>query len=195
MIAVSLPGLTDYRAVHALQRDLVERRIREEIDDVVLLVEHAPVITVGRARGAAANVLAASETPVVEVERGGDVTWHGPGQLVAYPIVHLVGDRADLHRHLHALEAAVIGLLADRGVAAVRDDRNTGVWLPDVPLARKVCSVAIHPCGFEAGVMTRLADHLDPCPTVNALRLPLAGHLAAALGVSWDGALHEHLPG
>jgi lipoyl(octanoyl) transferase len=220
VIAVSLPGLTDYRAVHALQRDLVERRIREEIDDVVLLVEHAPVITVGRARGAAANVLAASETPVVEVERGGDVTWHGPGQLVAYPIVHLVGDRADLHRHLHALEAAVIGLLADRGVAAVRDDRNTGVWLPDVPLARKVCSVgiacrrwvtyhglalnvdpamaafsAIHPCGFEAGVMTRLADHLDPCPTVNALRLPLAGHLAAALGVSWDGALHEHLPG
>lgn len=216
---VHLPGLVDYAEAHTLQRTLVDRRARDEIDDVVLLLEHADVFTVGRTRGAEANVLSAGGIPVVGVERGGDVTWHGPGQLVAYPIVKLA--KPDLHAHLRALEDAVIGLLADRGLPAGRDARNTGVWLPgsagDLP--RKVCSVGIacrrwvtwhglalnvdpdlerfgriRPCGFDAGVMTRTADHLAPTPdrparspTVAELAEPLARWLARTLGLAWTG--------
>lgn len=209
MIELSLAGRSDYRSVHRLQRALVEARSADRIDDVLILVEHQPVITVGRARDAAQHVLAPGRTPVISVERGGDVTWHGPGQLVAYPIVKLLGERADLHRHLHSLEEAVIQLIRDRGLPAARDARNTGVWLPmpDGP-PRKLCSIgiacrrwvsyhglalnvdvelgafrAIHPCGFDPGIMTRLADHLQPCPSTNELRQPLAAQLVRSLQV------------
>lgn len=207
---VLLPGLVDYVSAHALQRDLVDRRIRGEIDDVVLLLEHDDVFTVGRTRGAAHNVLSAGEIPVVTVERGGDVTWHGPGQLVAYPIVALA--KQDLHAHLHALEDAVIALLGTLGLSSVRDPRNTGVWLPSPDGARrKVCSVGIacrrwvswhglalnvdpdldrfsriRPCGFDADVMTRIADHLAPCPPASTLAEPLARALAQRLDLPWS---------
>jgi lipoyl(octanoyl) transferase len=146
----------------------------------------------------------------VEVERGGDATWHGPGQLVAYPIVKLEGERADLHGFLRGLEEAVIRVLVGLGLSPVRDVRNTGVWLPDGDaLPRKVCSVGIacrkwvtwhglalnvavdpaafariRPCGFGAEVMTRLADALHPCPTVDSLILPLAAELSASLDLA-----------
>ncbi len=210
-----LPGLADYREVHALQRALVERRVRDEVPDTVLLLEHASVITVGRRRGASANVLDAAGIPVVEVERGGDVTWHGPGQLVAYPIVKLEGARRDLHRHLRSLEDAVIAVVRDLGLDPRRDDRNTGVWLP-APGARprKVCSVGIacrkwvtwhglalnvdpdpqvwqriRPCGFDADTMTTLAAHLEAPPPLGRLRGALATALCEALDVPWSGQL------
>lgn len=203
-----LQGHTGYAAVHALQKQLLLDRIDGRIPDTILLLEHESTITVGRARNAASNVLVA-DVPVVEVERGGDVTWHGPGQLVAYPIVDLRNRREDLHAHLHALEAAVIDVLQQLGLEPTRDERNTGVWLPDPPRTpQKVCSVGIackrwvtwhglalnldpdpdafrriHPCGFDAEVMTRLADHLDPCPTLDSLLQPLADRLAHHLGI------------
>lgn len=207
-VFVHVEDPSDYSEVHALQKELVERRSGGRIPDVVLLVEHTDVITVGRARGAHANVL---EGAAVRVERGGDATWHGPGQLVAYPIVKLEGERADLHLHLRSLEGAVIDLLADLGLRPGRDPRNTGVWLP-APSGppRKVCSVGVacrrwvtwhglslnvrvdlavyrrlRPCGFEPEVMTTLADHLAPdCPTVGSLAPALSVHLARHLAVS-----------
>src|SRR5262249_51340051 len=115
---VYLSGPVPYTAAHELQRHLLDQRIRGEIDDTVLLLEHAETITVGRSRGAQSNVLAAGDVPVVAVERGGDVTWHGPGQLVAYPIVQLSGPRADLHRYLRSLEQAVMALLWEMGLRA-----------------------------------------------------------------------------
>ncbi len=202
---VRLPGLQPYAKVHALQRHLLQARIERTIPDTILLLEHAPTITVGRARGAMANVLRPGTTPVVEVERGGDVTWHGPGQLVAYPIVDLRGRREDLHAHLRSLEQAVIALLADLGLEGRRDPRNTGVWLPTHGENRKVCSVGIaarrwvswhglalnvdpdlgafqqiHPCGFRPSIMTRLADH-RPGVRLEDLVEPLAAHLTDAL--------------
>lgn len=202
-----LPGLSDYAEVHALQQQLVDARIRQEIGDTLVFVEHTPVFTVGRAKGARSNVLDPGDAPVIDVERGGDVTWHGPGQLVCYPIVDLRGRREDLHAHLHALEDAVIALCGDLGLAGQRDPRNTGVWLPCADGAvRKVCSVGIacrrwvtwhglalnvdpdpswfariHPCGFDASVMTRLADHLREPHALDALIAPLAAHLERAL--------------
>ena len=215
-VVVHLLGTSDYRAVHTVQRSLLEARAAHTGPDVILLLEHAPVITVGRQRGAEVNVLQPADTAVVQVERGGDVTWHGPGQLVAYPIVKLEGTRADLHLHLRSLEAAVIGLLEDHGLEPVRDPRNTGVWLPqaDGSAPRKVCSVgiacrrwvswhglalnvapdlkafeAIRPCGFDPDVITRLSDHLDPAPSVQGLAAPLAAHLCRALEIERDGPI------
>lgn len=201
---VRLDGLTPYAAAHHLQEALVEAVAAGTLDDVVLLLEHPPTITLGRKRDAEASVLLPEGVPVVRVERGGDATWHAPGQLVVYPLVALPDGRRDLHAALRALEDAVIGLLDGLGLAAGRDPRNTGVWLD----GHKVCSIGIavrswvtwhglalnvdvdlggfariRPCGFDADVMTRLADHLTPCPTIDALVEPLSVHLATHLHV------------
>ncbi len=214
-VFVRLKGLSDYREVHRLQAELVDRRARGEVPDVVLLLEHAEVITLGRAKGAEGSVLEAGPVPVVPIERGGDATWHGPGQLVAYPIVQLVGRRADLHLHLHSLEDAVIAYLEDLGLHGHRDERNTGVWLTAAGVAHKVCSIGIacrrwvswhglalnlspdsagfqriRPCGFASEVMTRVVDHLRWAPSVGAAATPLASHLATALELDFDGRVH-----
>lgn len=212
-VFVRLKGRSDYGAVHRLQAELVEQRAAGAIDDVVLLLEHGEVITLGRSKGAADSVLDAGDVPVVHIERGGDATWHGPGQLVAYPIVKLEGARADLHLHLHSLEDAVIGWLADMGLEGHRDPRNTGVWLTDSDgVAQKVCSIGIacrrwvswhglalnlspdpsgfariRPCGFEPEVMTRVVDHLGWAPGVASSVPALARHLALTLDVAFDG--------
>lgn len=213
MRALHLRGAVPYTEGHALMERLVDARLRGEVPDVLLLLEHAPVITVGRARGAAEHVVDAGEVPVVPVSRGGDVTLHGPGQLVAYPIVALPEGRRDLIRHLRSLEQAVLDLLDDLGVPGTRDGRNTGVWLPmgEGP-PRKVCAVGIacrrwvtwhglalnlqidvagfariHPCGFAPDTVTRLADHREPCPTPAELAEPFAPYLARTLGVPLDG--------
>lgn len=130
---VHLTGTTPYAAAHALQVALVDARWRGEVPDVVLLLEHAPTITVGRKRGAADSVRTPADTPVLAVERGGDATWHGPGQLVAYPIVALQGPRRDLLDHLRRLEAGVTAALRALGLRGEPDARNTGVWLADPP--------------------------------------------------------------
>jgi len=215
-VALLLQGRADYAATHALQAELVARRARDEIDDVLLLLEHAEVITLGRKKGAEQSLVAPGSVPVVEVERGGDATWHGPGQLVAYPIVKLEGGRADLHLHLHSLEDAVTALLARWGLAGQRDERNTGVWLPapEGP-PQKVCSIGIacrrwvtwhglalnldvdlarfgiiQPCGFDASVMTRVADHLSPCPSLGDAMTQLIPPLVTALELPELRAIH-----
>jgi lipoate-protein ligase B len=203
---VRLLGTSPYPAVHALQEALVARR-RQGGPDVVLLLEHPPTITLGRRKTAIDNVLSADGVPVVPIERGGDVTWHAPGQLVAYPIVALDGPRRDVARHLRALEDAVIAVLAGLGLVGGRDERNTGVWID----GRKTCSIGIalrqwvswhglalnvdvdlagfariRPCGFGADVMTRLADHVDPCPGVDDLAPKLGTALVDTLGLHVD---------
>ncbi len=171
-------GRIGYADAWALQKDLVERRATGEIVDTVIVCEHDPVYTVGRRRDAMANVLAPGDVPVVEVERGGDVTWHGPGQLVVYPILQLEGAGRDLHAHMHRLEDLMIEVSGAFGVEAGRDPRNTGVW----HAGQKLGSVGIacrrwvtwhglalnvdpdlgyfqriNPCGFDATIMTSLA--------------------------------------
>jgi lipoyl(octanoyl) transferase len=121
-------GLKSYREVWDLQLALVEERKRDAVPDTLLLVEHPHVITLGRGQQAAANVLAAGDVEVVSVERGGDVTYHGPGQLVAYPIMLLRDGERDLHRFLRNLEQAVIATCAAFELAADREPGKTGVW-------------------------------------------------------------------
>jgi lipoyl(octanoyl) transferase len=134
-------GLEDYETTRQRQLDLVGARQRGEVPDTLLLVEHPHVFTLGRAQKAKANLLATGDVPVVEIERGGDVTYHGPGQLVAYPILQLGEGERDLHKFLRGLEEAMIRALADVGVAgAGRRAGATGVWLAE---ARKIASIGI----------------------------------------------------
>lgn len=189
-------GRRAYGEVWELQREMVEAVADGRAPDTVFVVEHDPVYTVGRRRDAAANVLDAGEVPVVEVERGGDVTWHGPGQLVAYPILKLEGAARDLHAHLHRLEDLMIDVCAELGLAVGRDPRNTGVWAN----GRKVGSIGIacrrwvtwhglalnvdpdlayfgriNPCGFDASVMTSVSRELGrPIALADAQRALVA---------------------
>jgi lipoyl(octanoyl) transferase len=200
-------GRLDYETAWARQLAEVDRRKGDEsVDDVLLLVEHPHVITVGRSREAVRNVLAPGDVPVVEIERGGDATYHGPGQLVAYPIVRLREGERDLHRFLRNLEEAMIRTVARWGLEAGREPGKTGVWLGP---ARKIASIGIacrrwitfhglalnvttdlsyfariNPCGFEASVMTSMARELGRDVDLAEVKAALTTELAAAFGRS-----------
>ncbi len=173
-------GRVDYREGWARQQEELTAVI-DGAENAVILCEHEPVYTLGRKRGASANVLDAGDTPVIEVERGGDVTWHGPGQLVVYPVLRLEGAARDLHAHLQRLEDLAIEVCGALGLPAGRDERNTGAWIR----GRKVCSIGvacrrwvtwhglalnvnpdlsafrrINPCGFDSAVMTSVSEEL-----------------------------------
>jgi lipoate-protein ligase B len=166
-------GRRSYAGVLALQRELAKARIAGLVDeDVLLLVEHEPVITLGRS-SKAAHLLAAPEylrqrgVELFEVERGGDVTFHGPGQLVGYPIIDLARHRKDLHWYLRQVEQFLIDALATYGLRAGRKPSYTGVWVDD----RKIASIGVHARdwvtwhGFALNVTTDLAyfDLIVPC--------------------------------
>ena len=158
----------------ALQKTLVEQRKAREIPDQLLLLEHPPVITLGvKARNdrshivAAPDALAAERVEVFETGRGGDVTYHGPGQLVGYPILDLTPDRCDVHQYVRDLEEVMIGMAADFGVTAGRIEGLTGAWVGNEKLAAIGVRIArwVTSHGFAFNVNTSL-DHFDfivPC--------------------------------
>jgi lipoyl(octanoyl) transferase len=133
-------GLMPYAEAHELQQELVEKRKKDEIVDQMLLLEHPHVITLGRAANGA-NVLideaarARLGIELFETGRGGDVTYHGPGQLVGYPIIKLAPDRCDIRRYVRDLEQSLIRTAADFGITAKRIDGLTGVWVGQEKLA------------------------------------------------------------
>jgi lipoyl(octanoyl) transferase len=180
-------GRRPYREVLELQRALCRRRVAGEIErDLLILVEHEPVVTLGRGTRPTSLPLPPAElerrgVEVVEVERGGDVTYHGPGQLVGYPILQLREHREDLHWYLRQLEATLIAALDRLGTPAARKAGFTGVWTA----GRKIASIGIHvkqwvtfhgfalnvttdlrgfdlivPCGIEGVTMTSVAAEL-----------------------------------
>lgn len=129
-------GLVRYDAALELQKQLVEERKADRIPDQLLLLEHPPVITLGvRSRDDRSHVLATPETleregvELIETGRGGDVTFHGPGQLVGYPILDLRPDRLDVHRYVRDLEEVMMRIAGAFGVAAERQPGFTGAWV------------------------------------------------------------------
>lgn len=166
-------GRMPYGEALSLQRDLAARRIARTLDhDVLLLVEHPPVITLGRGFQAQhlstpPEALRGRGIEVHDIERGGDVTYHGPGQLVGYPIFDLTGHRQDLHWFLRQMEEALIVALRDLGVTGERVAGYTGVWTH----GRKIASIGIHVRqwvtwhGFALNVTTDLSafDLIVPC--------------------------------
>ena len=207
-------GLRSYGEILELQRAVARARIAGDVDqDVLLLVEHPPVVTLGRTARAAnlvatPELLAARGVERFDVERGGDVTFHGPGQLVGYPIIDLAGHKKDLHWYLRQLEAALIATLAQWHIPAERNIGLTGVWTA----GRKIASIGVHarewvtwhgfalnvsvdlsyfdlmvPCGISGVVMTSMERE-------SGARIPLgdvAAAAAAALGDVFSLELYE----
>jgi len=190
-VRVEWLGRLPYAEAHARMTLQLERRLAGEVGDTLLLCEHDPVYTVGRRREAAANVLAPGDIPVVPVERGGDVTYHGPGQLVGYPVCQLPEHRQDLHAWLRGLEEVCIHTLGRWGLEGERDDRNTGIWVD----GQKIAAIGIacrrwvawhgfainittdlapfhriNPCGMESSLVTRMSDHLEAVPKMAEVR-------------------------
>ena len=201
-------GTEPFRETWARQLALVEQRQEDAAPDTLLLVEHPHVFTLGRRREALANVLVPGDVEVIGIERGGDVTYHGPGQIVAYPIVLLGDGERDLHRYLRNLEEAVIATCARFGLPADREPGKTGVWTTTpAGMRRKLCSMGIacrkwvtfhglalnvtadlayfrriNPCGFEASVMTSMAEQRGAPVDVARVRGVLAEELGRMLG-------------
>lgn len=195
-------GRIPWQAAYELQQARLAARIRGEVPDALFLCEHDPIVTLGRRSpdGDARDV----PFPVVAIERGGEATYHGPGQLVAYPVLELPEGRRDLHRYLRDLEQVGLDTLAAFGVEGRRRAGTTGVWIGD----RKVASIGVavrrwvtwhgmalnvttdltafrsfQPCGLDAAVMTRLADHVPGWTDEGGLAAVAEAFLTAFRGV------------
>jgi lipoate-protein ligase B len=206
-------GVMPYGHALELQRTVARARISGAVaEDALLLVEHPPVVTLGRSAKAEhlllpAAVLATRGIELFEVERGGDVTFHGPGQLVGYPIIDLKRHKRDLHWYLRQVEEALIVALGGFGIAAERNPGLTGVWTQ----GRKIASIGVHardwvtwhgfalnvdtdlryfdvmvPCGIQAVQMTSVRAELDGAG-------PSLGEVAAAVTKAF-GTLFDLVP-
>ncbi len=208
-------GRVDYEAAWALQRGGQERLIAakrskpaETLPHVLLVVEHPHVFTLGKS-GDRANLLADDatlarrEATFVHVDRGGDITYHGPGQLVVYPILDLDRLFTDIHRYLRELEEAVILTCSDYGLEAGRVAGRTGVWIgPDARPERKVCALGIR-CsrwvtmhGLALNLNTDLSyfDHIVPCGIADRGVTSLAVELGHPIDeAEATGRLLDHL--
>jgi lipoate-protein ligase B len=183
-------GLVPYGEALELQRSAARARISGEIgEDLLILLEHPPVVTLGRS-AKEANMLATPEAlrargvEVFEVERGGDITFHGPGQLVGYPIVDLKRHKQDLHWYLRQVEEALVVALGALGIPAERNPGKTGVWTR----GRKIASIGVHARdwvtwhGFALNVNTDLSyfDLIVPCGIQDVTMTSIARELGVA---------------
>ncbi len=205
--------------VRALESVIADRERGARVGDL-LFVEHDPVITVTRRAGAAGHVLADDvqlgklNVEVHETDRGGDVTYHGPGQVVGYPIVDLNRVNCRLHEYLRLLEQTVIDAIGAFGVAGVRDESATGVWVDRGGVLAKVCAIGVRvrrwvtmhgfalnvdpdlghfglivPCGLHGRPVTSLRELLgDGCPSMEDVRGELGARLGASLGSMAEAA-------
>lgn len=165
-------GLIDYSSAVALQHDLHQRVVNRELPALLLLLQHPHVYTLGR-RGAETDILASENTlreldaDVYHTDRGGEATYHGPGQVVGYPILDLRAAGLGPLAYVRALERVIISTLAELGIHATSEDRPTGVWVNDAKIAaigvRVSRGVTMH--GFAVNVNPDLSyfDHIIPC--------------------------------
>ncbi len=169
-LCIDLPR-TGYRGAWKLQTDLAAARKDNRIDtDVVLLLEHPPVFTLGR-RGGRENLNVSEEMltnrgiPVIQVERGGDITYHGPGQLVVYPVVDLTAARLGVVDYVEMLEEVVIRAAADWGIAAGRNPLNRGVWVGNSKIGN--IGIAVRRGISFHGVAININLSLEPFTWIN----------------------------
>jgi lipoyl(octanoyl) transferase len=199
----------DYLAAWQLQRQVHDQRVRDEIPDTCLLLEHQPVYTAGRRTDPLDRPAGDPGAPVIDVDRGGKITWHGPGQLTGYPIVTLT-EPIDVVSYVRTIEAALISVCADFGVHAGRVEGRSGVWLrgdgPGQP-DRKVAAIGIRvargvtmhgfalncdcdlswfdrivPCGLRDASVTTLSAEAGRTITVPDTLESVERHLADVLG-------------
>jgi lipoyl(octanoyl) transferase len=205
-------GRVPYLEAWELQRSVAAAVARGELPDTAILLEHPPVITLGRrADEGELHIPEGTDVEIVETDRGGKSTYHGPGQLVCYPIFDLTRHGEDVKRYCRDLEEALIRTLAAVGVEATRIDGLTGIWLESPP--RKIASIGVHiskwvtthgyalnvdldpapftewitACGLEDTAFTTVARELGRPVSVDEVR----PHAAAALGEVFELALEE----
>ena len=189
------PDPVDYLQAWDHQRDVHARVVAGELPDTVLLLEHAAVYTAGKRTEAHERPL--DGTPVIDVDRGGKITWHGPGQLVGYPIVHLPGP-VDVVAHVRRLEDVMIAVCADLGVQVGRVEGRSGVWLPadGTRPERKIGQIGIrvsqdvtmHGFALNCDCDLRWADTIIPCG------IPDAGVTSLTLELGRPVTVAEVLP-
>jgi lipoyl(octanoyl) transferase len=206
-------GLTPYLEAWELQRSVAAGVQAGERPDTVILVEHPPVITTGRRTGEGElHVPAGADVEIVETDRGGKSTYHGPGQLVCYPILDLNRHGRDVRKYCRDLEEAVIRTLASFDLAGTRIEGLTGVWLEGPP--RKICSIGVHisrwvtthgyalnvdldpapftqwitACGLEDASFTTMTSELGHELSVEEVRPPAARALAETFDLTFEQA-------
>lgn len=200
-------GRAEYANVLDLQHRLVRKRVAGKIPNTLILVEHPHVITLGR-RAEEANIIDHKDVPVVRVERGGDVTYHGPGQLVGYPVLSLAERGNDLRAYVQSLEAVLLGTCERYGIYARHVDKKPGVWLTDKwRRERKIASIGvavshwvtyhgfalnvntdlayfqlINPCGYSADTMTSMAEQVGQRIVFDEVKEALKDCFAETMG-------------
>jgi lipoate-protein ligase B len=185
-------GRIEYQAAFELQKELLQQRWQGRIPDTLLLLEHHPTITVGKS-GKLENILATPKqlagagVSLIFTDRGGDVTYHGPEQVVGYPILDLRERGRDTHQYVHNLEETIIRTLADYGIESGRANNHAGVWVDDMEVAALGLSirkwVTMH--GFALNVNTNL-DHfklINPCGFKNKMAVSMAQLLGHELPI------------
>lgn len=165
-------GLIDYREAWDIQKDFYFRRVKNEIADSLFLLEHNHTYTLGKITDknnliGSDDYLKSNNISVYEIDRGGDITYHGPGQIVGYPIINLEEWKKDTHLYLRALEDVIISTCNDFGLPASRKDKLTGVWIEN----RKICAIGIkvsrwvtmHGFAFNVNTDLSLFQGIIPC--------------------------------
>lgn len=205
-----------YASLHTLQHEAVEVVAAKSSKEKLFLGTHRPVITLGRSTDRRNILSPPGELEIVEIERGGDVTYHGPGQLVGYPIIDLNrvaegGGKRDLHRFLRDLEEIQIEALATLGIVAGRKEGLTGVWVKNG--TRKIASIGIavrkwvtyhgfalnidtdlkyfsllNPCGLDASIMTSVSRELGVKTETEKLVLPVLAAFEKVLGIQFQSS-------
>jgi lipoyl(octanoyl) transferase len=208
VIAFRQLGVVAYDEAWQLQRDVHAQRVADEIPDTCLLLQHPPVFTAGRRTQDFERPI--DGTPVIDVDRGGRITWHGPGQLVGYPIVRLPMP-IDAVGHVRRLEEALIAVCAEFGVEAIQIAGRSGVWVPgrNGAAARKIAAIGVRisrcttmhgfalncdpdlswfgrivPCGIDDADVTSLSRELGRDVTVAEVTPWVEQHLSDALSVN-----------
>jgi lipoate-protein ligase B len=211
--------LIEYRTAWDFQRELIAAKIKSDLPDILILLEHNPVITLGR-RGNRQHIRASPEALIAEginiyhVERGGEVTYHGPGQIVGYPIMNLGNWRRDVSWYIFSLEEVLIRTLGDFGIEGTRNRLNRGVWVAD----RKIGSIGvaitrwvtyhgfslnvspnmshyhlITPCGLEGIEVTSLREFLGKEPDHRRVRDGISRHFQQVFDIDLERTDMEDL--
>jgi lipoyl(octanoyl) transferase len=217
-------GLISYTDAYAIQQRLVAARKAGAIDDVLLFCEHSHVITLGRNANrtnllASEHVLRQKNVELHSTNRGGDITYHGPGQVVGYPILNLDKIKRDVGWYVRTLEEAMIRATSDFGVVAYRVPGKTGIWVQATPAEEKLAAIGVHisrwvtshgfafnvstdlryfdlivPCGIADRKATSLEKLLDRPVSLNEVKPHLAQHLADLLSLTPRAVPADELP-
>ena len=165
-------GLIDYKTAWELQKAVHQLRVENKIDDVLFLLEHPNTYTLGKTSHKENLVgdekyLSENKISVYDIDRGGDITYHGPGQIVGYPIINLTNWKQDTHKYLRAIEEVIIKVCEEYGLESKRVDDFTGVWIDD----RKICAIGVkisrwitmHGFAFNVSTDLNLFNGIIPC--------------------------------